>query len=124
MTFISSWRMARAAHDTAREAADASVRVATVEQEGERRIRMDDRTYKDRCALVYVLLEFLRQLEFRPGMEGAVDWGQEPAVVNYGAEGTAIDSRMKAVFPSAVMDAANSAMDAALGVAQAKATTS
>lgn len=85
---------------------------------------MDDRTYKDRCALVYVLLEFLRQLEFRPGMEGAVDWGQEPAVVNYGAEWTAIVSRMKAVFPSAVMDAAKSEMDAALGVAQAKATAS
>lgn len=135
LTFFSSWRMARATRDAARKAAeasvksaevaaDASVRVAAAKQDGERRIRMDDRTYADRRALVDTLLDSLARHELRDGALGALDWGDERVVPDYEAEGKAIVSRMKTVYPSSVTDAATSVVDAAVKAARAKSNAS
>lgn len=118
LTFIGALAKSRSDRLTARDTAKSNAAVARADQTNQRRIKLDELTYRDRRALVDEMLEHLLRYELRKGDPRAPDWDAERAVLDYRAEGETIVARMRAVFPPSVTDAAESAVKVVTDTAQ------
>lgn len=119
LTFAGTWMTSRATERASRRATDASVAVAADQRAAERRVRMDELTYEDRRALVDELLRLLGEQELETMNLWESTWDYDSPVMRHRPKGFAIVSRMRAVFPNAVTEAASSAVSASVAAAQA-----